>query len=210
MRKSAIIPAVLILLSLVSCRDSVSESSQKYDSENILGEWYSGEIGGSFYFDDDNNFSLRVDVTGTMYIDENNIAHIAGSDDDFSDSCHFDGKNYSFEVNGFNMLTMSREESSDSAFGQYTLKSGILYDELSSVHGDLSDRYSIIADKDVFTAQIRMCKYSVNDNIITFSGDDLSFFGAEEGTVSIFNFAIENNVLTLVGSDSTLVFSKVN
>ncbi len=66
MRKSAIIPAVLILLSLVSCRDDVSESSQKYDNENILGEWYSGEIGGSFYFDDDNNFSLRVDVTGTM------------------------------------------------------------------------------------------------------------------------------------------------
>lgn len=209
MRKPAIILAVLIFFSLTGCADSQSESSQEYDNTSILGEWYSGEIGGSFYFGDDNRFSLRVDMKKTMYIDENNIAHITGSDEDFSDDCDFDGKTYSFELNGVNMLTMSREESSESAFGQYTLESGILYDELSSVHGDLSDRYSIIADKDVFDAQIYMCEYSVNDNIITFSGDDLSFFGAEKGTVSIFNFAVENNVLTLVGENNTLVFSKV-
>ncbi len=209
MRKPAIISALLIFFSLTGCADSQTESSQEYDNTSISGEWYSGEIGGSFYFSDDNKFSLRVDVTKTMYIDENNIAHIAGSDEDFSDDCYFDGKTYSFEVNGVDMLTMSREESSESAFGQYTLQSGILYDELSSVHGDLNDRYSIIADKDTLIAQIYMCEYSINDNIITFSGDDLSFFGAEEGTVSIFNFAVENNVLTLVGENDTLVFSKV-
>lgn len=209
MRKPAIISAVLIFFSLTGCVDSQSDSSQEYDNTSIIGEWYSGEIGGSFYFSDDNDFSLRVDMKKTMYIDENNIAHIAGSDEDFSDDCHFDGKTYRFEVNGVDMLTMSRNESSESAFGQYTLQSGILYDELSAVHGDLGDRYSIIVDKDVFDAQIYMCKYSVNDNIITFSGDDLSFFGAEKGTVSIFNFAVENNVLTLVGENNTLVFSKV-
>lgn len=209
MRKLSVISALLIFFSFTGCTDSQSESFQEYDNTSILGEWYSGEIGGSFYFGDDNRFSLRVDMKKTMYIDENNIAHIAGSDEDFSDDCHFDGKTYSFEVNGVDMLTMSREESSESAFGQYTLQSGILYDELSSVHGDLNDRYSVIADKDVFTAQIYMCEYSVNDNIITFSGDDLSFFGAEEGTVSIFNFAVENNILTLVGKNDTLVFSKV-
>ena len=105
------------------------------------------------------------------------------------------------------MITMTRDESSESAFGQYTLKSGILYNELSESYGDLQDRYKIIAGKDELTAQIYMCEYSVNDKIITFSGDDLSFFGAEKGTVSIFNFAVENNVLTLVGENSTLVFS---
>lgn len=193
----------LLLFSLVSCG-----SKEEMPDNSIVGEWYSGEIGGSFCFDDDNNFSLKVDVTKTMYIDEDNIAHIAGSDEDFSDSCHFDGKTYSFEVNGVDMLTMTREDASESAFGEYTLQSGILYDELASVHGDLSGRYSIVAGKDVFDAKIRMCEYSVNDSIITFSGDDLSFFGAEEGTVSIFNFAVGNDVLTLVGANETLVFSK--
>lgn len=201
MRRTILI--FFLLLSLVSC-----ESKEEIPDNSIIGEWYSGEIGGSFCFDDDNNFSLKVDVTKTMYIDENNIAHIAGSDEDFSDSCHFDGKTYSFEVNGVDMLTMTRENSAETAFGEYTLQSGILYDELASVHGDLNDRYSIIVDKDVFDAKISMCEYSVNDSRIIFSGDDLSFFGAKEGTVSIFNFAIENNILTLVGENETLVFSK--
>lgn len=201
MRKSALI--FLLLFSLASCGDN-----KEVPDNSIVGEWYSGEIGGSFCFDDDNNFSLKVDVSKTMYIDENNIAHITGSDDDFSDSCHFDGKTYSFEVNGVDMLTMTRENSAETAFGEYTLQSGILYDELASVHGDLNGRYSIIADKDVFDAKIRMCEYSVNDSMITFSGDDLFFFGAEEDTVSIFNFAVENDVLTLVGENETLVFSK--
>lgn len=209
MRRTAVILTGLLALSLAGCSEPEAESPQKSGNADIVGEWYSGEIGGSFYFGEDNNFSLRVDVSETMYIDENNIAHIAGSDEDFSDGCNFDGKTYSFEVNDVDMLTMTREESSESAFGQYTLQSGILYDELSSVHGDLSDRYSIIADKDVFDAQIYMCGYSVDGNMITFSGDDLSFFGAEKGTSSIFNFAVENNVLTLVGENNTLVFSKV-
>ena len=208
MRKTAVISALLIFLNFCSCSESQQESSSANNAD-ISGEWYSGEIGGSFCFDDDNKFSLKVDLTDTMYIDENNTAHITGSDEDYSDSCRFDGKTYSFEVNGVDMITMTRDESSESAFGQYTLKSGILYNELSESYGDLQDRYKIIAGKDELTAQIYMCEYSVNDKIITFSGDDLSFFGAEKGTVSIFNFAVENNVLTLVGENSTLVFSKV-
>ncbi|MCM1132581.1 MAG: hypothetical protein NC340_03825 [Ruminococcus flavefaciens] len=206
---TAVLICSAVISSLSACGDSQSESSPKYSRDDILGEWYSGEIGGSFYFGEDNNLSLRVDVTDMMYIDENNIAHIAGSDEDFSDSCDFDGRTYSFEVNGVDMLTMSREESSESAFGEYTLQSGILYDELSSVYGDLNDRYSIIADKDTLNAQIRMCEFSVKNNIITFSGNDLSFFGADEGTASIFNFAVQSDVLTLVGTSNTLVFAKV-
>lgn len=202
MRKKVLILA--LLLSLVSCGEN-----EEVSDNSIVGEWYSGEIGGSFYFDDDNNFSLRVDVRDTMYIDENNVAHIAGSDEDYSGDCHFDGRTYSFEVDGVDMLTMSREESSESAFGQYTLESGILYSMISSGDSGGSDRYSIIAGKDVFQAQIYMCKYSVSDNIVTFSGEDLSFFGAESGGVSIFDFAVENNVLTLVGEKETLVFSGV-
>lgn len=208
MRRTAVISAVLLVFGLTSCGDSQQESVVESSNASIVGEWYSGEIGGSFCFSGDNKFSLKVDLKNTMYIDENNTAHITGSDEDYSDSCTFDGRTYSFELNGVDMLTMTRDETSETAFGQYTLESGILYEELSSVHGDLNGRYSIIADKDVFEAQIYMCEYSVNGKVITFSGDDLSFFGAEEGTVSIFNFAVENNVLTLVGENDTLVFSK--
>ncbi|MDE5936611.1 MAG: hypothetical protein K2G83_04310, partial [Ruminococcus sp.] len=83
---SAVITGIFILFSLSSCEqpDSETESSSKYGKGDIIGEWYSGEIGGSFYFDENNNFSLRVDVTDVMYIDSEGISHIAGSDDDYS------------------------------------------------------------------------------------------------------------------------------
>lgn len=210
MRKSAVICAGLIIIfSLTACGENNTESSEKYSKNDILGEWYSGEIGGSFYFGDDNNLSLIVDMTDAMHIDENNIIHLAGMDEDYSDSCNFDGKTYNFSIDEAEILTMSRDESDESAFGEYTLTGGIIYNELAETYGELEDRYSVIVDKDVFEAKIRMCEYSVNSNVVTFSGDDLSVFGGEEGTVSIFNFAVENNVLTLVSENNTLVFSKV-
>ena len=91
---SSVITGFLILFSLFSCEksDSKTKSSSKYSKSDIIGEWYSGEIGGSFYFDEDNNFSLRVDVTDVMYIDSKGISHITGSDDDYSDYCNYDGQ----------------------------------------------------------------------------------------------------------------------
>lgn len=207
-KKTAFFTSFVILLSLTACSNTPPEP--EYTKEDITGNWYSSEIGGRFCFSDDNMLSLKVDISKTMYMDENNIMHITGSDDDYSDGCNFDGTTYSFELNGVDILTMSRKISYVSAYGEYILESGIIYDELVSEYGDSGDTYSIIADDGVLDAQIRMCEYSVKSgNIITFSGNDLGFFGAGEGESSTFNFAVQNNVLTLIGADnSMLVFAK--
>lgn len=211
---SAVITGFFILFSLSSCEksDSETESSSKYGKEDIIGEWYSGEIGGSFYFDENNNFSLRIDVTDVMYIDSEGISHIAGSDDDYSDYCNYDGETYTFNINSIDMLTMTRKEKSDSdsVYGKYILKSGILYDELSDKYEKIDDRYNIIVSENILTAEINMCEYSVDNGVIIFSGNDLEIFDAGENKDTKFNFAVQSDVLTLVQGEERLVFSKIS
>lgn len=210
--KSAVLLAFLMLTACNNDKKPSYSSVSGYTQADIIGEWYSGEIGGSFCFSEDNILYLKVDMSNTMYMSSDNIMHITDSDEDYSDGCTFDGKNYSFEINGIDMITMSRDMESESAYGEYTLRSGVMYEELSSQYGNLDGRYNIIADNDIFDAKIRICEFETNDrNKITFSGDDLEFFGADTEQISVFNFAVQNNVLTLIGADnSTLVFSKVD
>lgn len=208
---SAILMGILMVFSLSACEksDGKAESSSKYDKSDLVGEWYSGEIGGSFYFDEDNTFSLRVDVTDVVYIDADGISHITGSDDDYSDCCNYDGETYTFNISGIDMLTMTRKEKSDSVYGKYVLKSGILYDELSDEYEEINDRYNIIVSENILTAEINMCEYSVDNGVITFSGNDLEIFGAGENEDVKFNFAVQSDVLTLVNNNERLVFSRV-
>ncbi|MDE5855294.1 MAG: hypothetical protein K2H19_09595, partial [Ruminococcus sp.] len=59
------------------------------------------------------------------------------------------------------------------------------------------------------TAEINMCEYSVDNGIITFSGNDLEIFGAGENEDVKFNFAVQSDVLTLINGNERLVFSRV-
>ena len=208
---SAILTGILMIFSSSACEksDRKTESFSKYSQSDLIGEWYGGEIGGSFYFDENNTFSIRVDVTNVMYIDSNGISHISGSDDDYSDCCNYDGETYTFNISGIDMLTMTRKEKSDSVYGKYVLKSGILYDELSDEYKEINDRYNIIVNENLLTAEINMCEYSVDNGVITFSGNDLEIFGAGENEDVKFNFAVQSDVLTLVNGNERLVFSRV-
>lgn len=208
---SAVLVSILTILSLPSCEKSgeKNESSSIYGKSDLIGEWYSGEIGGSFYFDESDNFSVRVDLTNIMYIDSDGVSHINGSDIDYSQNCSYDGETYTFNIDGVDMLTMTKKEKSDSVYGKYVLKSGIFYNEFSDEYEEINERYNIIVSENNLTAEINMCKYSVENGIVTFSGDDLEIFGAGEEKDVKFNFAVQNDTLTLVNGGETLVFSRV-
>ncbi|MDE5935926.1 MAG: hypothetical protein K2G83_00755, partial [Ruminococcus sp.] len=119
---------------------------------------------------------------------------------------------HTFNINGIDMLTMTRKEKSDSnsVYGKYILKSGILYDELSDEYEKIDDRYNIIVSENILTAEINMCEYSIDNGVIIFSGSDLEIFDAGENKDTKFNFAVQNDVLTLVQGEERLVFSKIS
>ena len=110
------------------------------EAQDVTGTWYSDEIQGSFVFGEDNKFAMQIDVSEMMTIDEKGVVHMNGDDTDYTEYCSYDGETFSFTMNqdsngngqdiSFEMMTMKRRDgvNKDSAYGEYTLISGYLYD----------------------------------------------------------------------------------
>lgn len=203
------------IVSLSACADSAEESSVRpYNKAEILGKWYSESIGGSLEFGENDKMSLLVDLSETMTIDSGGNVHITGMDDVVSGKSTYDGTKFSFTADSENgaidVLTMERTgESSDSVFGEYTLKSGILSDQLTERFGDSDGRYSMIIGENSVTAEIEMCSYTAENGELKLSGSDLKIFGAESDTI-FYDFAVQNDVLTLARGETVMSFSKVS
>lgn len=207
---SAFFLSIVMLFSLMSCSDGTASEITR---DTLIGEWYSDELRGSFVFKDDDMLYLKVDFTNTMYIDESGSVELSSGEPEEAEYS-YDGTHYSFSMGkgdtAINMITMERKgEPSDSIYGEYTLLSGILYDQLSAEYGDVGDRYGMIVSENRLESEIRMCGYETDGENITFVGDDLAVFGATEDTIR-YRCNIENGVMTLVGTTGSLVFTKVS
>ncbi|MDE6774767.1 MAG: hypothetical protein K2J37_00440 [Ruminococcus sp.] len=203
----------VIILSLTSCSEGKKNEITK---DTLIGEWYSDELHGSFVFKDDDMLYLKVDFTDMLYIDENGSVELNSGN---TDNAHYnyDGTLYSFSIGEgdeeIDMITMERKgEPSDSVYGKYTLVSGIFYDQLSAQYGDMKDRYGMIVSENRLDAEIRMCGYETDGEIITFTGDGMEdIFGISDNTENTARYRciIEKDVMTLVAANGNLVFTKV-
>ncbi len=200
---------------LSSCTDSMEESSARpYNKTEILGEWYNDSIGGSFKFSENDQMYLLVDLSETMTIDSEGNVKMTSSGKPFSGESEYDGKTFTFSADGengmINVLTMERAgESSDSIYGEYTLKSGILSDQLTERFGDSDGRYSMIIGETSVITEIEMCSYTAENGILNLSGSDLKIFGAEGDNDIVYDFAVQNDVLTLSRGGTVMSFAKV-
>lgn len=214
--KSLFAAAAAASIAFSSCADSMEESSVRpYNKAEILGEWYSESIGGSLKFSKNDKMSLLVDLSETMTVDSGGDVHMTGIDEFFSGRSTYDGKNFSFCTDSENgmidVLTMERTgESSDSVFGEYTLKSGILSDQLTERFGDSEGRYSMIVGENSMIAEIEMCSYTAENGVLDLSGSDLKIFGAEGDNNIAYDFAVQNDVLTLARNGTVMSFAKVS
>lgn len=214
--KSFFAAAAVASIAFSSCADSVEESSVRpYNKAEILGEWYSENIGGSLKFNENDKMSLLVDLSQTMTIDSGGDVHMTGMDEIFSGKSTYDGKKFSFCTDSENgmidVLTMKRtSESSDSIFGEYTLESGILSDRLTERFGNSEGRYSMIIGENSMIAEIEMCSYTAENGVLDLSGSDLKFFGAEGDNNIAYDFAVQNDVLTLARNGTVMSFAKVS
>ncbi len=204
------------VIAFSSCAESKEESSVRpYNKTEILGEWYNDSISGSLKFSENDKMSLLVDLSDTMTIDKNGDVHMTGADEVFSGNSTYDGKEFSFNADSENgmidVLTMERTgEPSDSVYGEYTLKSGILSDQLTERFGDSDGRYSMIIGENSVISEIEMCSYTAENGVLDLSGSDLKFFGAEGDNNISYDFTVQNDVLTLSRNGTVMSFAKVS
>ncbi|MDE5764640.1 MAG: hypothetical protein K2N49_07580 [Ruminococcus sp.] len=204
--------SVLMILCLASCSE---QKKNEITKDMLIGEWYSDEIHGSFVFKDDNMLYLKVDFTDMLYIDEKGSAELSSGNPDNA-QYSYDGTLYSLSIGEgdekIDMITMERNgEPSDSVYGEYTLMSGIFYDQLSEQYGNIENRYGIIVAENALDAEIRMCSYETDSENIIFTGDGMDIFGisGDNGNIARYRCIIEKDVMTLVANNGNLVFTKV-
>ena len=163
---------------------------------------------------------MQIDVSDMMTIDEKGVVHMTGDDTDYSEHCSYDGETFSFTMQqdsnengesiGFEMMTMKRKDgvNKDSAFGEYTLISGYLYDQFASDVADPGDRYGIIVSKDSLVATMDMGSYTVEGDKILLDEEALTYFGLEEGDDTTFEYELSGDTLSLTNDGDTLELTK--
>ncbi|MBP3250564.1 MAG: hypothetical protein J6M48_09470 [Ruminococcus sp.] len=208
-------------------KKSDKKSKKKSDggsatSEDIAGDWYSEEIGGCFSFHEDGNFSIKIDISDMMTIDEKGVAHMVGEDEDYSDYCTYDGETLVFKVDMtpegqeptedtvFEMMTIKRKDgvNKDSAYGEYTLISGYIYDEFAEEVTDPGDKYSIIVGENELWADVAMSTYTTQDGKVLLDGEALEYFGMDSEEDAAFEYEIDGDELKLTSEGETLVLER--
>ncbi len=235
---AALLACMTITCAFVSCGDSnesskeskkSSSSSEKDDDKDedkaagdLTGDWYSEEIGGCFSFHEDGNFSIKIDISDMMTIDEKGVAHMVGEDEDYSDYCTYDGETLVFKVDMtpegqeptedtvFEMMTIKRKDgvNKDSAYGEYTLISGYIYDEFAEEVTDPGDKYSIIVGENELWADVAMSTYTTQDGKVLLDGEALEYFGMDSEEDAAFEYEIDGDELKLTSEGETLVLER--
>ena len=147
---------------------------------------------------------------------------MTGEDEDYSEYCSYDGETFSFKLDMtpegeaptedtvFEMMTMKRKDGADkeSAFGEYTLVSGFIYEEFAEDVADPDGKYSIIVGDGTLWADVAMSTYTVSDGKVILDGDALAYFGMEDDEDAAFDFEINGDELTLTNDGESLVMTK--
>ncbi|MBR2284195.1 MAG: hypothetical protein IJ874_07235 [Ruminococcus sp.] len=205
-RFAAAMLAAALCSGLWGCTDSTG------NAEKIIGSWYSDDIGSAFCFREDGRLYLQTDISDTMTFDGQGVAHMTGSDMDYSSYCSYDGSTLSFVIEDtVEMLTISRrgEPDPDSAYGEYDVTGGIMLDTFSEEFGGAEGRYGVVLSEGSFVAEVDMCSYTISENgkKMTLSGEELSVFGTGSGD-TVYDISFSGDKLRLESSGKKLEFTR--
>ena len=177
----------------------------------LIGRWSSEELGGDFNFTSDGKFRLEVDISSIMTIDADGVAQLTESDTDYSKCCSFDGKHFSFNIDGTDMLTMTAlGDYQNNPFREYEMVSGVLYDQFAQAGDSADGKYYVSATPDKLTVLVNICDFVNDEDTVILSGSGLSSFTGDENTANNeFTYNVTDSTLTLKNDDETIVFSKI-
>ena len=205
MKKILIIAASALLgISAVSCGEK--EKSR----ESLSGNWYCDAMHCTFMFTEENELFFLIDLSDTMVIGENGSVTMTAADGSYSYQGEYDGTNFLLSpAEGAELLKMTRTDgASESVYGEYTMNSGIMYEQLAEKYPGLEGGIGIIAAPDKLEAKLHICEYIQEDGKLTFSADGSSIFAGAGEDVQ-YNYVIDGNIMTLVSPTQNLVLSKI-
>lgn len=205
MRKFLITAAAVLLgFSAVSC------GKEENLQELFTGSWYCSDMNCTFMFTEESELFFRIDLSETMVIGEDASVRMTAENGSYSYQGNYDGTNFSLSpAEGIELLEMTRiGSSSESVYGEYTLNSGIMYDQLAEKYPGLESGFNMIVSPDKLEAKLRICEYTLEDGKLVFSEEDAASFAGDGGAVQ-YNYAVDGDIMTLVSPTQNLVLSKI-
>ncbi|MCM1314648.1 MAG: hypothetical protein NC205_05770 [Prevotella sp.] len=151
--------------------EETTEATTEKSVEDLTGMWYTEDEDGTFA-----GFKIKPDGKIDMIVDVTEMSHFTADGGLFmngdilkSEYIDYDGKNLVIEFNGKEAFNMTKDSGdADSYDGEYTLKSGVMYD---SVSDDGNYDVGVIVNGEMMFAGYRdILSYTINDNIVSLNG----------------------------------------
>ncbi|MCM1530529.1 MAG: hypothetical protein NC093_11120 [Alistipes sp.] len=202
--KRLLIIAAAMLVPAVSC------GKKETPPEPVAGSWYCNDMSCTFMFTEENELFFLIDLSETMSIEEDGAVIMTAADGSCIYQGNYDGINFSLSpAEGINLLEMTRTDgASESVYGEYTMNSGVMYQQLAGKYPGLEGGIGMIVAPDKLEAKLHICQYTQEDGKLIFSAEGASVF-AETGEAVQYNYAVDGNILTLVSPAQNLVLSKI-
>jgi len=179
---------------------ATKSSGGELDSE-LVGAWNTTEDGynGAYVF--------NADGTGDIYFDFGDMLHFEGETLMVEgtaitpDMYSFDGTHFALVLSGMDLLTMDKTTSGDGIEGTYKVKSGTVYDEISSAYAGLSFNIEIKGGEctGIFT---NCFKYTADGSKITITEGNSIF------SVTEFSYKIDGEEMVAESAGQKQYFTR--
>ena len=177
-------------------------SSGKSDKE-LLGSWYSDDKKMGFSFNSDSSVDLFMDISEQIYFSGETLYFQDTAAP--AESITLNGDELSINIGGTEIMTLQKKESREGSdyYGEYAVKSGMLYKSLPESSGDilltLTDGASVCTYAGVMT-------YSLDGSTMKLT-DSLGLFGEKDKEESV-NYEVSGDELTLDSDGEKIVLKR--
>lgn len=193
---------------------SISDEDRTTEG-SVTGAWYS--------VDDTYGFRFAEDGTGSVFVDATEMLHFTADGKFFvstmtlePENIQYDGTRLSVNVQGTDMLTMTRNDGSnpDSFDGEYTFESGAFYEgvvtsmgESFGVKPEEAVVHAVVDGEKMFVEFAGLFSYSADDGSLAFEG--LESLGIPDGSAVLYKFS-GNNLIFTDGVDEEMILEKID
>ncbi len=179
--------------------EATESTSAEAPEDSILGMWSMSddEITMGFDFKDNGNLNMWIDITEIAHFTKDGNFVIDGEVMN-SDFISYDGTTFSFNSNGQDLWTMTKESgSADSYDGEYKLVSGAMYDNIALYDG--VDVYVIVSGETMLADYRNALTYTTDGEAISITG--LTKMDVIDVDTIDTTYEIKNDTLTLKDFD---------
>lgn len=180
-----------------------SASDSKSEKNGIEDKWYSDDKKMGFSFNSDSSVDLFMDISEQIYFSGETLYFQDTAAP--AESITLNGDELSINIGGTEIMTLQKKESREGSdyYGEYAVKSGMLYNSLPESSGDilltLTDGASVCTYAGVMT-------YSLDGSTMKLT-DSLGLFGEKDKEESV-NYEVSGDELTLDSDGEKIVLKR--